>query len=267
MKDVRIAAVTCRCPVDRFSENLETAAAHVRAAKAAGAALVCFPELSICGYSLNRETNARAAESYETVVRDLSALAMENAVGIIAGAVSRRENSGGCLAVQLFCAPDGSNGFYCKIHLAPPEEDVFAPGASLPLFAFDTVRFGVQLCYDAHFPELSTRLALRGADIIFIPHASPRGSSREKYQSWMRHLPARAFDNGVFVVACNQAGDNGEGLVFPPLAVVLGPDGRVLAKQKEAEQMLVVDLLAEDLAAVRKHRMRYFLPRRRPEIY
>ena len=46
----------------------------------------------------------------------------------------------------------------------------------------------------------------------------------------MRHLPARAFDNGVFIVACNQTGTNGGGLSFPGVAMVIGPNGRVLAE-------------------------------------
>jgi N-carbamoylputrescine amidase len=84
----------------------------------------------------------------------------------------------------------------------------------------------------------------------------------------MRHLPARAFDNGVFIVACNQTGPNGSGLTFPGLAVILGPDGRVLAETTAGtDGLLIADLASEDLAAVRQHPMRYFLPRRRPDLY
>jgi predicted amidohydrolase len=50
----------------------------------------------------------------------------------------------------------------------------------------------------------------------------------EKFESWMRHLPARAFDNGVFVGACNPVGENGAGLSFPGVALLLGPDGRLM---------------------------------------
>jgi N-carbamoylputrescine amidase len=130
------------------------------------------------------------------------------------------------------------------------------------------VKLGMQLCYDAHFPELSTCMAVAGADILFMPHASPRGTTAEKYNSWMRHLSARAFDNGVFIVACNQTGNNQNGLQFPGVAVMIGPDGQVTDKRlSEKDDILVADLKSEDLAAVRTHRMRYFLPNRRPDIY
>ncbi|MFO7598934.1 MAG: nitrilase-related carbon-nitrogen hydrolase, partial [Candidatus Desulfacyla sp.] len=111
-------------------------------------------------------------------------------------------------------------------------------------------------------------MALMGADIVFIPHASPRGTHGEKLESWMRHLPARAFDNGLFVVACNQVGPCGDGITFPGVAVVFGPDGRVLAQYVGMkEHILYAELKDEILQDVRTHRMRYFLPGRRPSLY
>jgi N-carbamoylputrescine amidase len=111
-------------------------------------------------------------------------------------------------------------------------------------------------------------MATDGAEIIFMPHASPRGTPAEKFNSWMRHLPARAFDNSLYVVACNQTGDNQDGLRFPGTIIVLDPSGRIIKKNIGGkENMVIADLKAKELAAVRNHRMRYFLPNRRPELY
>ena len=149
-----------------------------------------------------------------------------------------------------------------------PSREMFSPAGQVPVFLINGVLCGVQLCYDAHFPELSTRMAIKGADVIFFPHASPRGTPEEKYASWMRHLPARAYDNGIFVLACNQTGDNGQGLHFPGLAMALGPDGRLLEKDIGGnESLLLIRSESRRLASVRNHRMRYFLPNRRPESY
>jgi N-carbamoylputrescine amidase len=101
-----------------------------------------------------------------------------------------------------------------------------------------------------------------------MPHASPRGTPDDKFNSWTRHLTARAFDNGVFVAACNQTGSNHMGLQFPGLAMVVGPSGEIIARAADTDEgLLVADLKAAALAHVREHRMRYFLPNRRPEIY
>ena len=111
-------------------------------------------------------------------------------------------------------------------------------------------------------------MALEGADLIFMPHASPRGTPDEKFNSWTRHLTARAFDNGLFVAACNQTGGNEAGLEFPGVAVLVGPTGEILARTSgQQEGLLVADLEATALQHVREHRMRYFLPNRRPELY
>jgi N-carbamoylputrescine amidase len=111
-------------------------------------------------------------------------------------------------------------------------------------------------------------MAVKGADMIFIPHASPRGTPGEKYRSWMRHLPARAYDNSLFIIACNQTGKSEKGLEFPGIALILGPSGEVIDKEISGKEcMMVTDLKAEDLDRVRSHRMRYFLPNRRPELY
>ena len=84
----------------------------------------------------------------------------------------------------------------------------------------------------------------------------------------MRHLPARAYDNGVFVIAVNPVGDNGFGLTFPGVALILSPEGKVMESLSgEDEAMIVADLSREMLDGIRNHRMRYFFPNRRPDLY
>ena len=87
-------------------------------------------------------------------------------------------------------------------------------------------------------------------------------------KSWLRHLPGRAFDNGVFVVACNQVGKTGEGFVFPGVILALDPQARILESYTGNEETMVfVELKAEVLQETRSHRMKYFLPHRRRELY
>nr|MBC8246276.1 nitrilase [Deltaproteobacteria bacterium] len=75
-------------------------------------------------------------------------------------------------------------------------------------------------------------------------------------------------DNGVFIVACNQTGENQNGLNFPGNAVIIDPAGEILDQSLSGKEgILVADLRAVDLSHVRNHKMRYFLPNRRPELY
>ncbi|MFC1858311.1 nitrilase family protein [Thermodesulfobacteriota bacterium] len=267
MKDIRVAAVVCRCPAGNTKANLDHMAEFVKEAKTQGVAVICFPEMNITGYGLHPDVKKIAEPVPGPATHILRKMAQKEQIVILAGLAEKDEK--GCIfACHLVVLPNGHVQTYRKLHIAPPEQDLYTAGNEVPLFEANGVTFAIQLCYDAHFPELSTLMAIKGAEIIFMPHASPRGTSLEKRKSWLRHLPARAFDNGVFIIACNQTGENGEGLDFPGIAMVIGPSGEILKEdQSGREALLIADLKTADLDRVRNHPMRYFLPNRRPDIY
>jgi N-carbamoylputrescine amidase len=240
----------------------------VKRAARQGASIICFPEMNITGYNVKQAMQAVAITDIAQITDALTVLAQQYQIMILAG-LAEKDTSGRIFATHLAVGPDPSqSGVYRKLHLAAPEKALYAAGSEMPLFTFKGVTFGIQLCFDAHFPELSSQMAIRGAEVLFLPHASPRGTPESKYQSWMRHLPARAYDNSLFVIACNQTGENHNGLFFPGVAIGIGPSGEVLAKELASEEaLMVVDLKADDFNRVRDHRMRYFLPHRRPELY
>jgi N-carbamoylputrescine amidase len=267
MKNIRIAAVVMNSPVGQTRQNLDHMTQWAIAAKREGAALVCFPEMNLSGYSVKPEIKDRAESVPGPVTRMLLEFTEREDVVILAG-LAEKDESEHIFASHLVAQPGGKLGVYRKLHIAPPEQNIYSPANDIPLFSVQGIKFGIQLCYDAHFPELSSHMASNGAEIIFMPHASPRGTPAEKLNSWRRHLPARAFDNSLFVVACNQTGDNAAGLNFPGVALFLGPSGEILGKKvNDEEGMLVADLKADDLARVRNHRMRYFLPNRRSDLF
>lgn len=267
MKNIRIAVVISNSPVGKIRQNLDALVKRVKEAKKKDAAIICFPEMNITGYSTRKKIVDSAKFVPSSVTDELAELAEKENITILAG-LAEKDEKDRIFAGHLVVTPQGLSGVYRKLHIAPPEQRIFLPGRNIPLFDAHGVRFGIQLCYDAHFPELSTRMALNGADIIFFPHASPRGTPKEKFSSWMRHLTARAYDNGLFIVACNQAGENKKGLNFPGIALVIDPSGNVIAKDVNGnENMIVVDLKAGDLAKVRNHKMRFFLPNRRSDLF
>ena len=267
MKDIRIAAVISNSPVNEIRRNLDQMVRLVEEAKKKGASIICFPEMNITGYS-TREDIIDAAEPVPgPITREIVKLAESENIVILAG-MAEKDIKGRIFASHLVIKPYEPLGVYRKLHISPPERTIITAGNKIPLFESHGVKFGIQLCYDAHFPELSTYMAINGADIIFIPHASPRGTPDEKFRSWMRHLPARAYDNSLFVIACNQTGDNGKGLSFPGVAMIIGPSGNILAKDLSGKEgILVYDLKVDEINRVRNHRMRFFLPNRRPELY
>ncbi len=267
MQDIRIAAAIFNSIVNQPQKNLARMVPLIKQAKQQGANLICFPELNVTGYSTRTPIEDCAEPVPGPISRHLQQMADASQIVILAG-MAEKDKSGRIYASHLVVTPQEISGIYRKVHIAPPELGIFAAGNAVPLFEIEGVNLGIQLCYDVHFPELATRMALDGADILFMPHASPRGTPSEKLNSWLRHLTARAFDNGVFIVACNQNGDNQTGLQFPGLAVIINPSGEIIKKDISGKDGIVVaELKADTLDAVRGHRMRYFLPNRRPEVY
>jgi N-carbamoylputrescine amidase len=267
MQDIRIAIVICQAQVGQIQDNLDKVESFTKTAGKEGAGIICFPEMNITGYTNHHAATHIAQPVPGPVSEKLLETAAANNMLILAGMAEKAED-GNIYASHLIVKPEGDIELYRKLHIAPPEREHYTPGDDIPIHRFRGIRFGVQLCFDAHFPELSTQMALKGAEILFMPHASPRGTAIEKHNSWMRHLTARAYDNSVFVVACNQTGPNGKGLVFPGNAVVISPTGRVIAKSLSSrENIMFTDLSVDELDKVRNNPMHFFLPNRRPGIY
>jgi len=267
MNDLKTAAVCMHAIPGDIAGNLDKIESMTQEASANGADFVCFPELSVTGYIQTSPSRIYGLREMEKIVDRLVRTAKKTEIVLIAGLIEVTDEGNPYIA-QIIAGPDGLIGTYRKTHLGPTETAIYCPGEKIEVFKVGKTTFGVQLCYEAHFPEISTRMALMGADIVLIPHASPRGAPEEKLKSWMRHLPARAFDNGLFVVACNQVGKIEGGLSFPGVSVMFGPDGQLLAKYAGVDETILYgDLKANLLQDVRRHRMRYFLPKRRPEIY
>jgi len=232
--------------------------------------IICFPEMCIQGYSCTKAhltAEPVPGESSQAV----AGLARETGMVILAG-MAEKSGSGKPFVTQLVAFPDGAVQKYRKTHLGKSERSYFTAGEDFPVFAVDRAGFGVQICWDLHFPEVTAIYSLKNAEIIFAPHASPviAGDRRD---IWLKYLPARAYDKAVYIAACNLVGDDGDGQVFCGGALVVDPKGNVVAESfRNREELLVVDL---DPALINKIRqkesgsMRYsfYLENRRPELY
>lgn len=267
MQDVRIASVIFQAPINNIKQNLQRMEKWVSEARMQGTEIICFPEMNITGYSTRVDVCSTPQCDADEILKSVQKMAQGYEIAILCG-YAESSATGKLYAAHAFVPPKGEVGVYRKLFLAPPEQEIFTKANQIPIFEYLDIKFGIQLCYDAHFPELSARMAIKGVDIIFIPHASPRGTPEEKFRSWMRHLPARAYDNSLFVVALNQTGSNGAGLVFPGLAVFLDPSGDIIHKDTSGNEGLVIaELTSDQLDRVRGHRMRYFLPNRREDLF
>jgi len=267
MEDLKIAAVCMHCVSGRIEKNLGRAEVFAREASERGADILCFPEFSLSGYVLEAPEKVFSQAVFDQATGAVIEIARRNnliiAIGMIEACPGQKP-----FITQIIAGPEGLLGIHRKTHLSPPEREKYQPGRTLGIHRLAKTALGVQLCYEAHFPEISTVMALEGAEVILMPHASPHGEPGQKFESWLRHLPSRAFDNSLFVAACNQVGRCPGAFSFPGVAVILSPLGRILASYRgNKEAMITADLSGEELKRIKAHRMRYFLPNRRPELY
>ena len=134
-------------------------------------------------------------------------------------------------------------GIHRKVHASRDEYTYFRMGRSLNVYDTGFCRIGILICYDANFFEAWRVLALKGAEIILLPHASrsgvginvPREQQTKRLQRTLKNLPGKfgvyASDNNVFAVFANQVDYNGHS-THGGAAYFLGPDGSVLIKSK-----------------------------------
>jgi len=227
MQKTRIALVQMEALINNRKLNLAKIKSHVEKAARNDAHIICFPETSIHGYSKNLyKTSAEALDETSSILSEWS---RKYSICILAGLAEKVEDKKPYIT-HLIATPDGNVETYRKTHLGKSEKPYFSEGSRLPVFKAPTAIIGVQICWDLHFPEISTIMSLKGAEIIFAPHASPTIVGDRK-NIWLKYLTARAYDNSVFLAACNLIGENGDGQSFCGGALVIDPKGNLIRKE------------------------------------
>jgi N-carbamoylputrescine amidase len=249
---------------DSPEENLEHAIGMVKQAVAAGATLVCLPELFRSRYFCQVEDAASfgLAEAVPGPTTDkLAALAAELDVVLVASLFERR-------AAGIFhntaAVLDGQRGYvgkYRKMHIPDDpryfEKFYFSPGdLGFKVFESRAGALGVLICWDQWYPEAARLTALMGAQLLLYPtaigwHPEEKVTHGEaQHEAWETIQRSHAVANGCFVVAANRVGfepapSGGGGIEFWGQSFVAAPDGRVLARapaDKEAVMTVRIDL-------------------------
>ncbi len=259
---LRVALAQVNVTVGDLEANTEKIRAAMQHAHAAGAHIVCLPELALTGYPPEDlllkpgfvAANLRKLDELIDASRDLPGLAA------VIGFVDRDHDIYNAAAI----IHEGKLvGTYHKHYLPNygvfDEYRYFQAGHKAPVFLINDVHVGVTVCEDVWYPTGPMTLqAHAGAEVIININGSPYHAGKGTFRETM--LATRAADNGVIVVYLNMVGGQDE-LVFDGGSMVFNEQGTLIARAKEfAEDMLIVDL---DTASV--FRSRLHDPRRRQE--
>ncbi len=115
---------------------------------------------------------------------------------------------------------------YNKIHLFDAygysESSLFSNGFTpSKIVRVQDLNVGIAICFDIRFPELFRVYALSGADVVLIPAAWFRGDYKEEILRFLAQ--ARAHENGMYIVVCDQYSD-----LFVGRSMVVDPHGIVV---------------------------------------
>ncbi len=264
-RKIRSALIQMDCKIKNKEENLSKALGFLDELKGK-ADIVCFPELFTTGYNLDLigdDFYALAEPIPGPTTERMGQQAREYEMAILGTIVERDGTQEGMLHDTTFLldAEGRLVGKYRKSHLYPAEHRYFKAGDRLPVFDLDGLTLGVAICFEHAFPQIFTILALRGAQVVFIPSAVPVGYG---YLLNLR-TRARAQDNQFFTVAVNRVGREGD-VTYCGLSQVVNPRGEVIAQASHADEEVLVAELDFDLIP-KERKQEPVLKNLRPELY
>ena len=249
---MKIALGQINPTVGDFSGNAAKIIDFSLRAKAAGAGLILFPELSVCGYPPRDlvERSSFVIKNRQTAER---IAAETNGIAVICGLVTPAEPEAGRNVMNSAALlMDGKIAFLQSKMLLPTydvfdEMRNFAPARSQQLFPFCGNQMALTICEDAWNDKLFwpkrlysvdpvEKLIQAGGNFVLNISASPFWIGKRELRRDM--LASIARQHKVPVALVNQVGGN-DSLVFDGSSIVLNREGKIIAQGKSFEEDLV----------------------------
>ena len=249
---MKVALGQINTTIGDFSGNSARIVEYARRAMAAGAGLVVFPELAVCGYPPRDlvENPAFVARNQET----LQAIAGQTrGIALICGLVTPAHAEAGKPVMNSAALLRNGKIEFVQSKMLLPTYDVFdesrnfAPAASQQLLDFCGKKVALTICEDAWNDKNFWNRRLYGFDPIealmraggnFLLNISASPFHVGKRELRQHMLATIATNYHAPVVMVNQVGGN-DSLVFDGSSLVLAPDGRVIAQGKSFEEDLI----------------------------
>ena len=257
-----LGAVQLSPEVGNFEKNYSKIKGYIEEAGDLGIDLLLFPELALSGYTMDEKILSSGWDFLKDRIGDLIRLSREYDMAIVFG--TPRKVGGRLRNSVIVIVKKREVLFYDKTHLFRSEKDVFEPGQDFLVFKFKGVHFGISVCYETGFPEISRVLALRGARVILSPFAF----GRTRWNIYDVATRSRAIENGAFLVASSTCG---EGFMdFVGHSRIVHPSGKILAELPEGEGLISAEIDPSEV-----YRYRYveegdshaYFSNRKPNMY
>ncbi|MES2519715.1 MAG: nitrilase family protein [Bacteroidota bacterium] len=276
--------------------NLSVIEKLTQKASKEGSDVIAFHECSITGYTFARHLNKAQMLDLAEFIPDgasilkLTAIAKQNDIVILAG-LFEKDGNDNLFKAYVCVDKNGLVAKYRKLH--PFINPYLTAGDSYCVFEIHGWKCGILICYDNNIIENVRATRLLGADIIFMPHVTmctpstrpgagfvdtklwenretdPTSLRLEfdsmKGRAWLlKWLPARAYDNGIYVVFSNPIGMDDDQLKNG-CSMVIDPFGDIIAECCSFDDSFVTATIApEKLVDAGGNR---YIKARRPDLY
>lgn len=200
---------------------------------AGGVDLALFPECYLQGYVLDRASLDAISLDDDSLQRALAPAAAINATFVL-GLVERHKQS--VFNTAAVIRHGAILGRYRKTKLHR-KEHAFDAGWDYPVFDRADWKFGINICYDANFPEAAATLSCQGARLICYPLNNmlpPNVADRWRDRS-VENLRRRAKETGCWVVSSDVVGEH-EAMICHGCTCIVNPAGEVVARADEGSE-------------------------------
>lgn len=244
-KKFRLALCQLRTEPD-IEATLAKTEAILREAAGNGAQAAMLPELFCCQY---RSASFRmfAERGSADIVERLAEWAEKYSLLLVGGSVAEVEDGNMYNTCYVFDRHGRQLAKYRKTHLFEAhlptlhscEADFFAPGDSIAVFDTEFGRMGIAICFDIRFPELFRAMAMRGAELVFVPAQFTMTTGPKNWEAFTR---TRAIDDQIFVAGCCAATDERIHWRSWGHSTVVSPNTETLCEGGTGEEILYADI-------------------------
>lgn len=276
--------------------NLSVIEKLTKKAAEEGSDVIAFHECSITGYTFARHLSKEQMLDLAEFVPDgestkkLIEIATKYNMVVLAGLFEKDEYDN--LYKPYICVD--KNGLIAKHHkIHPFINPHLTAGQGYTIFEIHGWKCGILICYDNNIIENVRATRLLGADIIFMPHVTmctpstrpgagfvdPKlWKNREtdptslrlefdgmKGRAWlMKWLPAKAYDNGIYVVFSNPIGMDDDQLKNG-CSMILDPFGDIIAECRSFDDSFVTATITPE--KLEKAGGNRYIQARKPNLY
>ncbi len=228
----------------RCEDNAAQIISFMKKASAQGVELLCFPEMSLTGYTPELLSRPELNSIVDNALGRIKLKCDELDMGVIIGYGCYE---GGSLFNRAGVFLPGSRQYtYDKIHLTEIEDKYFQSGTESLVFPFRGSRVGVIICRDQNYPLLALELKEKGAEYIFILSAHYYNIKEARWKlEKNRAIPlTRAVENKVHVLLANTVGAH-LGMISLGNSLIADPDGALVVAADECHEGLLCVFVSE----------------------